>query len=155
MHNGRVSIRDRIRLAWHNHRLRQRVAVARIENFELTVRRSEMLARLWRSQKPAGEFEQMVAEALDRLPEEFQKVLEEVPVVVSRGGIERQAYGLYEGDGIAREHWPDRIVIFEDTLTRDFGHDRELLRTQIERTVRHEVAHHLGWDEDGVRGLGL
>jgi len=29
------------------------------------------------------------------------------------------------------------------------------LRAQVERTVRHEVAHHLGWDERGVRDLGL
>ena len=38
---------------------------------------------------------------------------------------------------------------------RDFGHDIDLLRAQVVRTVRHELAHHLGWDEDGVRGLGL
>jgi predicted Zn-dependent protease with MMP-like domain len=30
-----------------------------------------------------------------------------------------------------------------------------LLREQVEQTVRHELAHHLGWDEPGVRGLGL
>ena len=46
-------------------------------------------------------------------------------------------------------------MIYEDTLERDFGHDRDLLRAQVERTVRHELAHHLGWDEPGVRGLGL
>ena len=33
--------------------------------------------------------------------------------------------------------------------------DPELLRAQVERTVRHEIAHHLGWDERGVRDLGL
>ena len=36
-----------------------------------------------------------------------------------------------------------------------FGHDPALLRAQVERTVRHELAHHLGWDEPGMRGLGL
>ena len=46
-------------------------------------------------------------------------------------------------------------MIFQDTLERDFGHDPGLLRAQVERTVRHEVAHHLGWNETGVRGLGL
>ena len=40
-------------------------------------------------------------------------------------------------------------------MVRDFGHDIDLLRAQVVRTVRHELAHHLGWDEDGVRGLGL
>jgi predicted Zn-dependent protease with MMP-like domain len=46
-------------------------------------------------------------------------------------------------------------VIFRDTLLRDFGDDRDKLRAQVTRTVRHELAHHLGWDEKGVRGLGL
>ncbi len=49
----------------------------------------------------------------------------------------------------------DRIVIFRDTLRRDFGHDPGLLRDQVLRTVRHELAHHVGFDELGVRGLGL
>ena len=48
-----------------------------------------------------------------------------------------------------------RIVIFRDTLRRDFGHDPELLRARVTRTVRHELAHHLGWDEHGIRELGL
>ena len=57
---------------------------------------------------------------------------------------------------VARDTYPDRIVIYQDTLERDFGHDpAELLRAQVERTVRHELAHHLGWGERGVRGLGL
>jgi predicted Zn-dependent protease with MMP-like domain len=56
---------------------------------------------------------------------------------------------------VARDHFHDRILIFKDTLLRDFGHDRALLRAQVQRTVRHELAHHLGWDEKGVRGLGL
>lgn len=101
------------------------------------------------------EFETMVADAIDRLPEEFQTALERVPVVVSELGAEERAYGQYFGDGIARERYEDRIVIYRDTLERDFGHDRELLAAQVERTLRHELAHHLGWDEDGVGGLGL
>ena len=56
---------------------------------------------------------------------------------------------------MARDGYPDRIVIYQDTLERDFGHAPDLLRAQVQRTVRHEVAHHLGWDEPGVRGLGL
>ena len=41
------------------------------------------------------------------------------------------AYGLYEGDTIAHDYFHDRILIFEDTLTRDFGHDPDLLRAQV------------------------
>lgn len=101
------------------------------------------------------EFEAMVVDAIDRLPEEFQDVLETVPVVVSELGAEERAYGQYFGDGIARERYEDRIVIYRDTLERDFGHDRELLAAQVERTLRHELAHHLGWGERGVGELGL
>ena len=106
-------------------------------------------------ERQMDEFEALVADAIDALPEQFQRVLESVPVVVSELGAERRAYGEYFGDGVAREGWEDRIVIYRDTLERDFGHDRELLARQVERTLRHELAHHLGWDERGVGGLGL
>src|SRR5918993_331350 len=65
------------------------------------------------------------------------------------------AYGLYQGDTVARDDYPDRIIIFRDTLLRDFGDDPDELRGQVTRTVRHELAHHLGADELGVRELGL
>jgi predicted Zn-dependent protease with MMP-like domain len=101
------------------------------------------------------EFESLVADAIDGLPEEFQNVLEKIAVIVSDRGSEVHAYGHYFGDGVARERYEDRIVIYRDTLERDFGHDRELLAKQVERTLRHELAHHLGWNEQGVGGLGL
>jgi predicted Zn-dependent protease with MMP-like domain len=82
-------------------------------------------------------------------------VLERIPVVVSHRGHEHSAYGHYMGGTVAREVFPERIVIYQDTLVRDFGHHPELLRAQVRRTVRHEVAHHLGWGESGVRSLGL
>jgi predicted Zn-dependent protease with MMP-like domain len=100
-------------------------------------------------------FDSLVVDAIDRLPSEFQEVLAKIAVVVSDRGAEAHAYGQYFGDGIARENYEDRIVIYRDTLERDFGHDRALLARQVERTLRHELAHHLGWDEGGVGGLGL
>lgn len=100
-------------------------------------------------------FESLVVDAIDRLPDEFQEVLASIAVVVSDLGTEEHAYGQYFGDGVARERYEDRIVIYRDTLERDFGHDRGLLARQVERTLRHELAHHLGWDERGVGGLGL
>ncbi len=107
------------------------------------------------NQTPPDRFETLVADAIDALPEQFQRLLERVAVVVSDLGFERNAYGEYFGDGIAAENWEDRIVIYRDTLERDFGHDPELLARQVEQTLRHELAHHLGWDEQGVGGLGL
>jgi predicted Zn-dependent protease with MMP-like domain len=100
-------------------------------------------------------FESLVVDAIDRLPSEFQEVLAKVAVVISDLGAEAHAYGQYFGDGVARELYEDRIVIYRDTLERDFGHSRDLLARQVERTLRHELAHHLGWDERGVGGLGL
>lgn len=101
------------------------------------------------------EFESLVADAIDRLPAEFQEVLAKVAVVVSDSGEEVQAYGQYFGDGVAREGYEDRIVIYRDTLERDFGQDRGLLAREVEQTLRHELAHHLGWDERGTGSLGL
>ncbi|MBV9168159.1 MAG: metallopeptidase family protein [Solirubrobacterales bacterium] len=100
-------------------------------------------------------FAALVRAAIDELPLEFHAALEHVAVVVSDGGSEHHAYGVYEGDTVARDYFHDRIVIFRDTLLRDFGRNPELLKDQVTRTVRHELAHHLGWGERGVRGLGL
>jgi predicted Zn-dependent protease with MMP-like domain len=138
------------------------------EDFERVVQRSERLARDGLAAEPdEGEFleldpyddedfSELVREALDELPDLLQRALERnVAVMISDGGARRRAYGLYHGDGVARDDVPDRIVIYRDTLRRDFGHDPDLLRDQVTRTVRHELAHHLGWDELGVKGLGL
>jgi predicted Zn-dependent protease with MMP-like domain len=125
------------------------------DEFERLVRRSEELARHPDLRAETTEFDLLVAEAIDRLPPDFQRLLDKTPVVVSHLGRENRAYGHYFGDTVARDDYPDRIVLYQDTLERDFGHDPELLRAQVERTLRHELAHHLGWHERGVRDLGL
>jgi predicted Zn-dependent protease with MMP-like domain len=137
------------------------------EEFEQLVIRSEQLARdnlavepdeadfLERDPYDPEDFEVLVREALDDLPDLLIKALDHVAVVISDGGRRHHAYGLYHGDTVARDDFPDRIIIFRDTLLRDFGHHPDLLRAQVTRTVRHELAHHLGADELGVRELGL
>jgi predicted Zn-dependent protease with MMP-like domain len=137
------------------------------EEFERLVVRAEELARENLAAEPdegefleldpydPDDFETLVREALDDLPDLLIKALDRVPVVISDKGRKVRAYGLYQGDTVARDNYHDRIVIFRDTLLRDFGHDPDLLRAQVTRTVRHELAHHLGADELGVRELGL
>jgi predicted Zn-dependent protease with MMP-like domain len=136
-------------------------------DFERLVRRSERLAREGLAADPDEadfleldplddqDFEELVRDALDDLPDLLRNALEHVPVLISDKGRRHRAYGLYIGDTAARDNAHDRIVIFRDTLRRDFGHDPDLLRDQVTRTVRHELAHHVGFDEMGVRGLGL
>ena len=136
--------------------------------FDRVVERSERLARQGTAAEPGEEafldldpyrdedFEELVREALDDLPDLLLEALRRnVAVVISDGGRRAGAYGLYHGDGVARDDVPDRIVIYRDTLRRDFGDDPDRLRDEVTRTVRHELAHHLGADELGVRDLGL
>jgi len=117
------------------------------------------------------DFIELVRQAIDELPPEFVHALDHVAVVASdQGAVQRingrlqPLYGLYIGYGgrssyvIARpasSALPDRIVIFRDTLVHDYGSDPTRLREQITRTLRHELGHHLGLDEKGVRALGL
>jgi predicted Zn-dependent protease with MMP-like domain len=135
--------------------------------FEALVRHSEELAREGLAVDPEeaefmeldplddADFEELVRDALDDLPDLLRNALTHVAVVISDGGRARGAYGLYQGDGATRDTTHDRIVIFRDTIRRDFGHDPDLLREQVTKTVRHELAHHVGFDELGVSRLDL
>jgi predicted Zn-dependent protease with MMP-like domain len=135
--------------------------------FEEIVRNSETLAREGLAVPPDEsefmeldplddhDFEELVRDALDDLPDLLQNALSHVAVVISDGGRRRGAYGLYQGDGAVHDNTHDRIVIFRDTLRRDFGHDPDMLRDQVTRTLRHELAHHVGFDELGVSRLDL
>ncbi len=136
-------------------------------DFEELVVRSEELAREGLAADPEeGEFmeldplndtdfEELIRDALDDLPDLLRNALRHVPVVVSDGGRKAGAYGLYQGGQTRNDNTHDRIIIFRDTLRRDFGHDADLLRDQVTRTVRHELAHHVGFDELGVSRLDL
>ena len=116
--------------------------------FEELVERSEELAREGLAADPEesefmeldplndNDFEELVRDALDDLPDLLRNALRHVAVVVSDGGRAAGAYGLYQGGQTRNDNAHDRIVIFRDTLRRDFGHDANLLRDQVTRTVR-------------------
>jgi len=106
-----------------------------------------------------AEFEALVAEALDGIPDEFARYLENVSVVVEDEPDEEGLYGLYQGIPLSeRSHdfaaaLPDRISIYRGPLVRDFG-SRAQIRRQIRLTVVHEIAHFFGLDERRIRRLG-
>jgi predicted Zn-dependent protease with MMP-like domain len=118
-----------------------------------------------------GDFIDLVRQAIDELPSEFMHALDHVGVAVSdQGAVQRingrlqPLYGLYVGYGGRGSYLigapvvsaqPDHIVIFRDTLVHDYGADPVRLRQEVTRVLRHELAHHLGWDEPGVHALGL
>src|SRR3712207_2514015 len=114
--------------------------------FERLVVRSERLARENLAAEPDEEefleldphnprdFEELVREALDELPDLLRDSLDHVAIVISDKGRRAGAYGLYQGGSVARTDTHHRIVIFRDTLLRDFGHDADQLRDQVTRT---------------------
>jgi len=114
-----------------------------------------------------AEFEAAVRAAIDDLPDEVQKKLEDVVITVSDDGQQEHAYGMYVPGsgpddgyrwwffGLGRRAELNQILIYRDTLLRDYGRDPAMLRAKIAETVRHEVGHALGFDEAGVRRLGL
>jgi predicted Zn-dependent protease with MMP-like domain len=103
------------------------------------------------------EFEDQVQAALDELPDEFAKVLENVALVIEdEDPNEPSLFGVYLGVGLGKDHagsLPDQIVIYRLPLERAFP-DPEELRRQIRITVLHEIGHFFGLDEDRIRELG-
>lgn len=103
------------------------------------------------------EFEAHVQAALDDLPPEIARALENVAVVVEEENPdEPDIFGWYDGLGPARERagaLPDRIVIYRRPLVEEFRDPAEL-RRQIRITVLHELGHYFGLDETRIRELG-
>ena len=106
-----------------------------------------------------AEFEALVAEALDGIPDEFARYLENVSVLVEDEPEEDDdLYGLYDGVPLSeRTHDfaapPDRIIVYRGPLVRDFR-SRRAIKRQIRITIVHEIAHFFGLDERRIRRLG-
>src|SRR6478736_177101 len=115
-------------------------------------------------------FEELVADALDAIPEPFAGALDEVAIVIADEPSDEQRreneiepddtlYGLYEG--VPRTEWgadwaamPNRITLFRLPLEADFA-DPDDLADEVWVTVVHELAHHLGIDDERLTELGI
>jgi len=106
------------------------------------------------------EFENLVGEALDSLPPELARLMDNVVVFVEdqKPGQPR-LLGLYEGVPLTSRghyysgHLPDRITIFRLPIQRRCR-TREQIVEQVRITVVHEIAHHFGIEEDRLHELG-
>ena len=114
-------------------------------------------------------FKELVARAVDSLPEEFGTKLENIDVVVedypsqsqvARAGLRRDEtlLGLYEGVPLTRrgKHYglvpPDKITIFQKPIEAKCRYDAEIT-AEIRRVVRHEIAHHFGIGDVKLRQI--
>jgi predicted Zn-dependent protease with MMP-like domain len=97
------------------------------------------------------DFEEQVRQALDELPPELARGLENVVVVVEDENPEEPGLlGLFE----EAPYLPAKVTIYRRPLEADFGEDPELLRQEIRVTVLHELAHYFGIDEERLAELG-
>ncbi|MCI0330329.1 MAG: metallopeptidase family protein [candidate division Zixibacteria bacterium] len=119
--------------------------------------------------KPA-EFEQVVKEALVRLPQKLRRKIENVQIVVRnarrpkrRPGApdERELYGLYTGTPLPHRRddeparLPDTVILFKNTIEKDFEKDRAGMIRCIQETVLHELGHYFGFDDEDLEKLGI
>jgi predicted Zn-dependent protease with MMP-like domain len=116
------------------------------------------------------QFEQLVARAVDDLPDEFRERLENIDVVVEdmpsaeqlkRAGLIRgeMLLGLYQGVPLTRRSsyygmtLPDKITLFQRPIEAKCRSETEVKR-EIQRVVQHEIAHHFGIGDARLRHLG-
>ena len=109
---------------------------------------------------PADRFEALVADALDGIPEELGRHMDNVWVTVEDRGAFPGLLGLYEGvpltrrdSGYAGMVMPDRITLYRLPICSICRTEEEVVR-QVRTTVVHEVAHHFGIDDDRLAELG-
>jgi predicted Zn-dependent protease with MMP-like domain len=108
------------------------------------------------------DFEGAVADALDTLPPELTRMMNNVVILVEDDPPPGQEdlFGIYEGTPLTErgEFWaagslPDRITLFRHP-TLEHCHSHEEVVDEVRVTVVHEIAHHFGIDEDRLHELG-
>lgn len=115
-------------------------------------------------------FEWLVTKAIDSLPREFRERLENVDIVVADNPTHEQLaelgrkrgetlLGLYEGVPLTKRGHsygfvvPDKITIFQKPIETMCNNDAQVI-AEIQRVVRHEIAHHFGISDRRLRQLG-
>ena len=108
----------------------------------------------------AARFEELVADALDRVPRRFTEAMSNVVVLVEDGDPDRPGLlGLYHGVALTERTsyysgvLPDRIVIYREPILAICGTEAEVVR-QVAVTVVHEIGHHFGIDDATLHELG-
>ncbi len=116
-------------------------------------------------------FEEIVAEALDEIPEALWNVIDNIVVTVEEWPTRRHVdsvglgpgntlLGLYEGVPLTvrTSHYslvpPDKITIFRGPILQICPPDEDAIRAQIRQTVLHEIAHHFGISDARLVELG-
>ena len=108
---------------------------------------------------PRERFEELVADALDGIPEELGKYMDNVAVFVEDVPPQSNLLGLYQGVPLTARGTsysgtlPDRISIYRRTICAVSNTEEEVVE-QVRRTVIHEVAHHFGISDPRLRELG-
>jgi predicted Zn-dependent protease with MMP-like domain len=109
----------------------------------------------------AEEFERVVVDELDRLPDDMVEGLENVVIVVEDrpedGSLD--LLGLYDGVALTERgdygfgEMPDRIVLYREPLLA-ISADLDELRDEVHVTLVHEIAHFFGIDDERLHELG-
>jgi len=109
---------------------------------------------------PAGRFEELVADALDAIPDDLWRLTDNLSVVVVDGNERSSLLGLYDGIPLTQRDsayagmvMPDRISIFRRPILAMCDDEAEVVE-QVRITVIHEVAHHFGIDDERLHELG-
>jgi len=104
-------------------------------------------------------FAELVGEALDGIPEELGRMMDNVNVFVDDASPPGNLFGLYEGIPLTRREaygglaMPDKITIFRQTICAACSSE-EQVRDQVRVTVVHEIAHHFGIGDRRLHELG-
>ncbi|MGH9187431.1 MAG: metallopeptidase family protein [Acidimicrobiales bacterium] len=108
---------------------------------------------------PAERFEELVGDALDSIPPDLGRLMENVAVVVADRSSRPGLLGLYEGVPLTKRGndyfgvMPDKITVFRASICAMCNSEEEVVE-QVLITVVHEVAHHFGIDDRRLHELG-